>query len=197
MATAATRRRSVRNDELYQHEQETEAQVSSDDEQRSEPTQAFRARESQSLCCENGEPQREGQPYRGTCGEDANSPEQQRRDGRHCSFHDRPLTMRDVSELGERDVLVMREAVAERVRIDVREPERYCGDGNQCGDVSGVVRIGASARDDDRESHDRPIDKAGQALAEGGASDASSCARSRGHSGIIKGTPLACIIRSG
>ena len=40
---------------------------------------------------------------------------------------------------GERQVLVVDDAVREPVRVDVREPEDDGGDGNQRGDVPRVI----------------------------------------------------------
>ena len=68
--------------------------------------------------------------------------------------------------VAKREVLVVADAVRERVGVHVREPENGGRDGDQRGDARGGVGIGLRSRDDHREDHDRPVDEAAEPLAD-------------------------------
>ena len=59
----------------------------------------------------------------------------------------------DLRQLNENDV-------AERVRVDVREPQHNGRREHEDGDVPRLVRVRACAGDEHRKGDDRPIDEA-------------------------------------
>ena len=73
--------------------------------------------------------------------------------------------MRDVPQLGEREVLVATHAVRQSVCVHVGEPESDARHGDEAGHVPSPMRIRAGSGDDHREDDDRPVDEAAEALA--------------------------------
>jgi hypothetical protein len=91
----------------------------------------------------------------------------------------------DVAQLGERQAPVAGDASSEPVRVHVGKPEHDRGRDDERGYVTGFVRKGLCARDEDGECDDRAVDEAGEALAHRRAAEALARTTTRGRGLIL------------
>ena len=120
----------------------------SHDQQRGRPAQSLHAGEDDALHGEHAEPETERDPDSGLRRDRAEGAQQQRGERWHSRLHDRPLASCDPSQMRDRQVLVVGNAVGEPVRVNVSEPEDDRGDDDHSGDLRGVVRKGLRPGDE-------------------------------------------------
>jgi hypothetical protein len=90
--------------------------------------------------------------------------QEQRGDRREGRLHDRAFAPGEVTHVGEREALLLRDAQRDAVRVDVREPEDRCRDDDEGGDDARLVRVGLGADDDHRQHDEGAVDEARKAL---------------------------------
>jgi hypothetical protein len=113
----------VRQEDLQPNQGKAEARVRRDDQKRGRPAEPLDPGEDDALSREHDQPESERDPDRGVRRHGAKDSEQERGERWNRRLHERGLTAGDETQLGERHALVVRHAVRQRVRVDVRDPE--------------------------------------------------------------------------